>query len=245
MHRIRLQSVFEATRAGTMSAKLLWDGIVHLTRRAFMLKYSLMGMTCAAVLSLAGQAWAQTSIGTDYKRIDVTRDASNWAFGINLAAADVNSLDNNVFSFGILGQYAFDPGFSLGLTLDYWNDSFNDQARRVEVDDLVLGGHGKFTFTDLTQGFRPFVLAGLALHRFQVDVVNRDPNADPLLDKFNEYDRNTEDVEGELGADFGAGVMYRVQSSMDMLAEVRYRRILDRTVDLDQLNYSVALSYVL
>jgi hypothetical protein len=32
---------------------------------------------------------------------------------------------------------------------------------------------------------------------------------------------------------------------MDMVAEVRYRRILDRTVDLDQVNYSVALSYVL
>jgi opacity protein-like surface antigen len=133
----------------------------------------------------------------------------------------------------------------LGLTLDYWNDSFNEGARRVEVDDLVIGGNGKFTFTEFTQGLRPFVLAGLAVHRFQVDVANRDPNADPLIDKFNEYDRNTEDVEGELGADFGAGVMYRVQTSMDMLAEVRYRRILDRTVDLDQVNYSVALSYVM
>jgi hypothetical protein len=39
--------------------------------------------------------------------------------------------------------------------------------------------------------------------------------------------------------------MYRVQTSMDMVAEVRYRRILDRTVDLDQVNYSVALSYVM
>jgi opacity protein-like surface antigen len=115
----------------------------------------------------------------------------------------------------------------------------------VEVDDLVIGGNGKFMFTEFTPNLRPFVLAGLAVHRFQVDVANRDPNADPLIDKFNEYDRNTEDVEGELGADFGAGVMYRVQTSMDMVAEVRYRRILDRTVDLDQVNYSVALSYVM
>lgn len=210
-----------------------------------MFKKSLLGMTCAAVMSLAGHAAAQTSVGTDYKRIDVMRDASNWGFGVNLAAADVNSIDNNVFSFGVFGNYFTTPSFSLGLTLDYWNDSFNDGARRVEVDDLVIGGNGKFMFTEFTQGLRPFVLAGLAVHRFQVDVANRDPNADPLIDKFNEYDRNTEDVEGELGADFGAGVMYRVQTSMDMLAEVRYRRILDRTVDLDQMNYSVALSYVM
>jgi opacity protein-like surface antigen len=228
-----------------MSAKHLMDGTVHLKRRAFMFKKSLMGMTCAALCGFAGQTLAQTSVGTDYKRIDVMRDASNWAFGVNLAAADVNSIDNNVFSFGVFGNYFTAPNFSLGLTFDYWNDSFSEGSRRVEVDDLVIGGHGKFMFTEFTSGLRPFVLAGLAVHRFQVNVANRDPNADPLIDKFNEYDRNTEDVEGELGADFGAGVMYRVQTSMDMLAEVRYRRILDRTVDLDQVNYSVALSYVM
>jgi hypothetical protein len=210
-----------------------------------MLKKSLMGLSCAAALAMAAEASAQTSVGTDYKRIDVMRDASNWAFGVNLAAADVNSITNNVFSFGVFGNYFTSPNFSLGLTLDYWNDSFNDGARRVEVDDLVVGGNGRFMFSEFTQGLRPFVLAGLAVHRFQVDVANRDLNADPLIDKFNEYDRNTEDVEGELGADFAAGVMYRVQTSMDMLAEVRYRRILDRTVDLDQVNYSIALSYVL
>ncbi|MDQ3233359.1 MAG: porin family protein [Pseudobdellovibrionaceae bacterium] len=210
-----------------------------------MINKSLMGMTCACFLGLSAQALAQTTTGTDYKRIDVMRDATNWAFGVNLAAADVNTIDNNVFSFGVFGNYFTAPNFSLGLTLDYWNDSFSETAHRVEVEDLALGANGRFLFSEFTPGLRPFALAGLAVHRFQVDVANRDPNADPLLDKFNEYDRNTEDVEGELGADFGAGVMYRVQTAMDMLAEVRYRRILDRTVDLDQVNYSVALSYVL
>ncbi|HYX31785.1 MAG TPA: outer membrane beta-barrel protein [Oligoflexus sp.] len=210
-----------------------------------MFNKSLMGMTCACFLGLSAQALAQTTTGTDYKRIDVMRDATNWAFGVNLAAADVNTIDNNVFSFGVFGNYFTAPNFSLGLTLDYWNDSFSETDRRVEVEDLALGANGRFLFSEFTTGLRPFALAGLAVHRFQVDVANRDPNADPLLDKFNEYDRNTEDVEGELGADFGAGVMYRVQTAMDMLAEVRYRRILDRTVDLDQVNYSVALSYVL
>ncbi|WP_176736737.1 outer membrane beta-barrel protein [Oligoflexus tunisiensis] len=210
-----------------------------------MLNASLRGIACACLLGFAGPAWSQISSGTDYKRIDIMREPTNWAFGVNLAAADVNSLDNNVFSFGIFGDYFTTPNFSLGLTLDYWNDSMSDRDRSVEVDDLALGSHGRFFFPDMTQGLRPFVLAGLAVHRFQVDVVNRNPNVEPLTDRFDEYDRNTEDVEGELGADFGAGIMYRVQTSMDMLAEVRYRRILDRTVDLDQMNYSVALSYVM
>jgi hypothetical protein len=202
-------------------------------------------MTCACVLGIAGPALAQASTGSDYKRIDVMRDNSSWAFGVNLAAADVNSLDDNVFSFGVFGNYLTAPNLSLGLTLDYWNDSFSNGARRVEVDDLVVGANGKFMFPDFATDLRPFILAGLAVHRFQVDVANRDPNADPIIDKFTEYDRKTRDVEGEIGADFAAGVMYQVQTAMDLLAEVRYRRILDRTVDLDQVNYSLALSYVL
>jgi hypothetical protein len=107
MHWTRMAAVLAAASPGTMSAKHLLDCTVHLTRRAFMFKKSLLGMTCAAVLSLAGQAAAQTSVGTDYKRIDVMRDASNWAFGVNLAAADVNSIDNNVFSFGVFGNYPY------------------------------------------------------------------------------------------------------------------------------------------
>jgi len=211
-----------------------------------MFKHPLLGIACAGCLALTSQTFAQSYTGTDYKRIDVQRDTNNWAFGVNLASANVDSLDNSVFAFGVFGDYFTSPNFSLGMSLDYWNDSFEaDGARRVEVDDLVIGGHGRFLFPDLTTGLRPFVLAGLAVHRFQVDVANRDPNADPLVDKFTEYDRNTQDVEGEIGVDFGAGVTYRVQPAMDLVAEARYRRIIDRTVDLDQMNYSVALSYVL
>jgi hypothetical protein len=32
---------------------------------------------------------------------------------------------------------------------------------------------------------------------------------------------------------------------MDVMAELRYRRVLDRTLDLDQMNYSVALAYMM
>lgn len=211
-----------------------------------MSKLHLTGLVCMGALGLAGQGFAQRAMDTDYKRIDVTRGPSNWSFGVNLAASNVHSLDNSVFAFGVFGNYFSTPNFSLGLSVDYWNDSFTtDVTRRVDVDDLVLGANGRFVFTNFTSGIRPFVLAGLAIHRFQVDVVNRDPNADPIVDKFNEYDRNTADVEGELGADFGTGILYKVQTTIDMVAEVRYRRILDRAVDLDQINYSVALTYIL
>jgi hypothetical protein len=32
---------------------------------------------------------------------------------------------------------------------------------------------------------------------------------------------------------------------MDVTAELRYRRILDRALDLDQMNYSLALAYLM
>ncbi len=206
-------------------------------------KSGLFGVAC---LLLSQLGFSQGNASTDYKRIDVMHETKAWSFGVNVGSANVNTIDNSVFSFGVFGDYFNSPNFSLGVSLDYWNDSFNTAPdRRVEVNDLVLGGNGKFMFPDFTTGLRPFVLAGLALHRFQIDTVERDPNADPITDKFSEYDRNLADVSGELGADFGAGIFYRVQPSMDLIAELRYRRILDRSVDLDQTNYSVALSYVM
>ncbi len=190
--------------------------------------------------------FAEVRAVSEYRRNEIYHEPQSLAVGVNLATSDVRGIDNNAFSFGIFSDYFASPNVSLGLTLDYWNNSFNaDSNRRVDVDDLILGGNGKFLLPNLATGLRPFVMAGLAVHRFKVDLARRDPEATQLVDKFSTYDRKTKNIDGELGADFGAGVFYRVQTAMDLVAEAKYRRILDRTVDLDQMNYSVALAYML
>lgn len=164
--------------------------------------------------------------------------------GANVGVADVEDISDNVFSFGAFADYALAPTFSVGATVDYWNDSFDTTGtRRVEIGDTVFGVNGKFKFPDVTTGLKPYALAGLAVHRFSVDVGDRDPNATSIEDKFTEFDRKNKDVNGEFGVDFAGGLQYAVQPDIDVTGEVRYRRVIDRTVALDQLNVSAALSY--
>lgn len=178
--------------------------------------------------------------------LDSTRRNDAWTVGANLGSSDVEDISGNVLSLGVFGDYVLDPSFSVGASLDFWNDSFNTNAlRRVDVNDAILGVNGRFIFSEFTQGLKPFVLAGLAVHRFSIDTAQRDPNAEPVVDKFVSFDRKNKDISQELGADLGAGIRYRVQSSTDLAGEVRYRRIFDRTVALDQMNYSVSLSYAM
>lgn len=164
--------------------------------------------------------------------------------GANIGIADVEDVNNDVFSFGAFADYELAPSFSVGATVDFWNDSFDATGtRRVEIADTIFGVNGKFKFPDVTPGLQPYALAGLAVHRFTVDVATRDPNATAIEDKFTEFDKNTKDVNGEFGADFAGGLVYAVQPDIDVTGEVRYRRVIDRTVALDQLNFTAALSY--
>ncbi len=168
------------------------------------------------------------------------------SIGANIGVVDVEDVNDSVFSFGIFGDYALAPSFSVGATVDYWNDAFDTSGtRRVEIDDTVFGLNGKFKFPDVATGLSPYALAGIALHRFSVDVGTRDPNATALEDKFSEFDKNTKDINGEFGVDFAGGLQYAVQQDLDVTGEVRYRRVIDRTVALDQVNITAALSYAM
>jgi opacity protein-like surface antigen len=165
--------------------------------------------------------------------------------GVNITSADVDLMDDNVFAFGVFGDYYTGQNLSVGLSLDYWADEFDSSVvQRVDIENLIVGANAKFHFANVMTGLKPYVMAGLAAHRFQVSTARRDLTADST-DVLSEYDRNLEDVEAELGADFGAGLSYNIQTAMDVMAELRYRRVLDRTLDLDQMNYSVALAYMM
>jgi len=198
-------------------------------------------MLCTGCVLLSMKSVAQD---TAIER--TTPMASPIAVGANVGVSDVEDVGNNVFSFGIFADYEVAPTFSVGATVDYWNDAFNATGnRRIEIDDTIVGLNGKFRFPDVATGLKPYALAGLAMHRFSVDVNERDPNAEPIIDKFDEFDRDTKDVAGEIGADFAGGVIYTIQQDLDVTGEVRYRRVIDRTVALDQMNFTAALSYTM
>jgi opacity protein-like surface antigen len=198
----------------------------------------------ASCLLLSQAAFSQDTTGAAYKTAPSMADR-DWSVGVNLTSAAVDLTDENVFSFGVFGDMFVSENFSAGLSLDYWSDEFNSSsAQRVELENLIVGANAKFHFPEFAPGFKPYALAGLAAHRFQVSTKRFNPSGDPA-DVLSEYDRDLQDVEGELGADFGVGLNYSIQTAMNVVAELRYRRVLDRTLDLDQMNYTVALAYMM
>lgn len=209
-----------------------------------MQKSSLPVLFPLSCLLFAPFAYSQDASSPQYKTASAWSEAPVSA-GVNITTADVDLTDENVFAFGVFGDYYTGQNLSVGLSLDYWADEFNSSsAQRVDIENLIIGANAKFHFTNIMAGLKPYVLAGLAAHRFQVSTARRNPNAD-ATDVLSEYDRDLQDVEAELGADFGAGLSYTIQPAMDLVGELKYRRVLDRTLDLDQMNYSLALAYMM
>lgn len=210
-----------------------------------MKKRPLSILVATSCLAFAPHAFSQNETGSAYKTAPSLLGGPI-AVGVNLTSADLDLTDDNVFAFGVFGDFFTAQNFSAGLSLDYWSDEFDSSvAQRVDIENLIIGANAKFHFTNLLTGLRPYALVGLAAHRFQVSTAQRDLGADSS-EVLSEYDRDLQDVEGELGADFGAGLSYNVQTAMNVVGELRYRRILDRAMDdLDQMNYSLALTYMM
>jgi hypothetical protein len=205
---------------------------------------NIRSLATAAFLLASTEGFTQDRSGRQYENVQSTSARAS-SVGVNLTSTAVDIANDNAFGFGVFGDFHMSPSFSTGLSLDYWNERFSSSpARDVELGDIVLGANGKFNFTDVAPGFRPYVLAGLAAHILQVTTTERNVGADPA-DVLSRRDRDLEDAEFELGVDFAAGLNYRIQPDMDLIGEVRYRRLFEQTLDLDQTNYTVALAYTM
>jgi opacity protein-like surface antigen len=198
-------------------------------------------LTAISLLSLtaATAAFGQNRVGGTVRSAQTPADTT--LIGARLGFVDVESLGDPVMSYGAFGDYALDNNFLVGGTLDYWNKSSGTIGDvSVQVSDLTLGANSKYIFTNVNVPFRPFALAGLAVHRFAVreGSVDEDGGIDKLDAKYK-------DIEAEFGLDFGGGAMYRLQRSLDVLAEIRYRTLTDSGVDLGQLAFSGGVSYLM
>lgn len=206
-------------------------------------KKMISSLAAVAFVMTSYEAFSQDRSSRQYESIQATGGVRSTSVGVNLTSTVVDITDENAFAFGAFGDFYMSPALSVGLSLDYWNDEFSSSPTRdVELGDTIIGVNSKFNFSDFAAGFRPYVLAGLAGHILQVTTSERNLNAD-ASDILSSRDRDLEDADFELGVDFGAGLNYRIQTAMDLVGEVRYRRLFERTLDLDQMNYTVALAY--
>lgn len=98
-------------------------------------------------LILSSLAFSQDR-DSEYQRTG-PMEGSNWSVGAKIATALVDTIDEGVFSFGAFGDRYMGPNFSLGVSLDYWSDTFNSSvARRVEMENFIIGGNAKFQFSE-------------------------------------------------------------------------------------------------
>lgn len=159
--------------------------------------------------------------------------------GAHLSILNVQTL-NMVFGYGIFADYALNRNFLVGGTLDYWNQtSAPIDVSRVQISDLALGGNAKLVFTNVKVPFRPYALAGVAMHRFDVST------GEATGERINKLRSVSREVVGKFGIDLGGGFMYRVAENADLAGELRWRSLADTSADLNQLALTGGLSYAM
>lgn len=201
----------------------------------------LNALACGALGLISAAAFGQANVAGS-RTAPHTREGTT-IVGVRIGAADVETLGDMVFQYGATGDFALADNFLVGGSLDYWSrSSIGVEDSKVEINDLALGANTKFVFTNVSVPFRPFALAGLALHRYSVKVSERNEGDQPELDKYDQVDN---DVAGRLGVDLGGGIMYRLQPQVDLAGTILYRKMTDTTIDLDQLAFTGGLSYSL
>ena len=197
------------------------------------MNYLKIATACACLIG--GSAAAQ-DVATE--RTAAAPSATSLTANLHVVSAD--QLGDPVISVGIGADYDLTESLSVGGTLDYWSESTGSLANQaVTVSDIAIGGNAKMRFDIDNENLKPYGLVGVALHRFAVTFSEKD-EANGVIDQ---YEDTYSDVEGELGADLGAGVLYSLQQGLDASAEIKYRNIIDPNVQLDQLAIGAGIHY--
>jgi len=161
-------------------------------------------------------------------------------FGAQVGLVNVDNLTDNVVSIGAFGDYGLSDQFMAGGSVNYWRDTSGIiGGNPVEVSDFSIGAHGRWVFTNINTPFRPFALAGLAVHRIRVALSERIDD-DLALAQFSQV---YEDIEARIGADIAGGVMYAIDDQIDVIGEIRHRNLFDDKIRFDQWSFSGSLSY--
>jgi len=190
---------------------------------------------CSLIASTT--AVAQSDSATSSTRAHaVVHQAPNQA-GVRVGMSKVEQLGDPVVTYGVYTDYAVGDNLLAGGALDYWDKSTGTIAETtVRASDLSAALDLKYIFTNVTQSFRPYLVAGAAAHRFEI------------REKANQTKRlesNYRDAVGKFGLDYGGGVSYRFDRAIDAVGEIRYRNIMDSSVALSQLAFTGGLNYVM
>lgn len=194
----------------------------------------------AGLLGLIGQtAYAQMEGGANNQE-DGLVDSESFAAGVRIGTVNVDSLTDNVWSYGGFVDYGLSNQLSVGGSLDFWSDTSGILAENpAEVRSFTLGAHSRWVFTNFDLPVRPYGLAGLAVHRIRIALSER-TDEEIAIARFREV---YSDSEVRVGIDLAGGVLFAVDDNVDVIGEIRYRNLLDDKIGFDQWAFSAALAY--
>lgn len=192
------------------------------------------GLMC---LVTGAVAYGQKNVESSKKSIQA---ADQTTIGARLGIVNVSSLDNGVISYGAFGDHTVDNRVVVGGTLDYWSMSTAGvSATAISINDVSVGGNGKFIFTDVKSSFKPYATAGLSMHRLSLSK-SETADTDSAMARYREKNN---DVSSSVGIDVGGGVVYNVQPQIDVNGQVLYRRLTNPGVNFNQLALTAGVGY--
>ncbi len=190
-----------------------------------------------SVIGCATSAFSQNSMATNSSSTHehtMSRHTSN-QIGVRIGLSKVEQLGDPVMTYGVYADHALDEKLLLGGSLDYWSKSQGSIAdTSVSVSDLSAALNLKFVFTNVSMVFRPYLVAGAALHRFEIrEAANQTKHLESPY----------RDALGKFGLDYGGGFYYRFDHPIDVFGEIRYRGIMDSNVQLSHLAFTGGINY--
>lgn len=192
---------------------------------------------CSMMTSYTAMAQSDSSAHATATRTSPIIHLESSQAGVRLGATKVEQLGDAVGTYGIFANYVLGDNLLAGGAIDFWeklNTKISDTS--VQARDLSAVIDLKYVFTNVTRAFRPYLVAGAGAHRFEI---REEPN------QVKNLEAKYRDAVGKFGLDYGGGVSYRFDKSMDAVGEIRYRNVMDPDIALNQVALTGGLNYVL
>ncbi len=188
--------------------------------------------------SLPGTKTASVSVGAGLTTYQVAREG-------NIAENDYSS--DASFNIAVDGKVA--DRFMMGVGFNYVGINFEDnpfngfynttfqQPREIEGRIMAFDVHGKFIFTRDSR-VKPFVGLQAAYNRMSLEFSNQNPTTNGFGNFYNNYGQE-EYTKGFMSAGASAGLIFDINESFGINAQVGYNKGFGSSSDSDSRNNNI------
>ena len=157
------------------------------------------------------------SMAQDVQSTKAAPAASSPKVGARAGLVSINSAGMTL-SGGGYAEYELAKNIILRPSIDYWQKPTGNRALSITLSDLAIAGNVKYVFEAPTLGLKPYLVGGLAMHRFGITTSF---SGDDALGR----GYGIEGSSMNLGLDMGGGGSYHISTGKELTAELMLRTI--------------------